>query len=70
MATDAAPAVAPAAAPAALAAAPAADLWIHGSIFFIMSHIFYYEMQNKSFGRTLLSISTPLHDRQDTGDEV
>ena len=38
----AAPAAAVAAAPAAaLAAAPAADPWIHGSISFIMNHIFY-----------------------------
>ena len=36
-------AAAPAAAPAAaLAAGPAADPWIHGSISFIMNHIFYY----------------------------
>ena len=28
------------------AAAPAADPWIHGSISFIMNHIFYYEMKN------------------------
>ena len=28
------------------AAAPAADPWIHGSIFFIMNHIFYYEMKS------------------------
>ena len=36
-----------AAAPAAgLAAAPAADPWIHGSIFFILNHIFYYEMKS------------------------
>ena len=33
-------AAAEAAPAAALAAAPAADLWIHGSIFFIMNHIF------------------------------
>ena len=39
--TVAAEAAAPAAAPAAaLAAAPAADPWIHGSISFIMNHIF------------------------------
>ena len=31
---------------AAPAAAPAADPWIHGSISFIMNHIFYYEMKN------------------------
>ena len=42
--TVAAEAAAPAAAPAvALAAAPAGDPWIHGSISFIMNHIFYYE---------------------------
>ena len=41
-------AVAPAAAPAAaLAAGPAADPWIHGSISFIMKHIFYNEMKNR-----------------------
>ena len=41
---EAAEAAAPAAAPAAaLAAAPAADPWIHGSISFIMNHIFHYE---------------------------
>ena len=40
--TVAADAAAPAAAPAAaLAAASAADPWIHGSICFIMNHIFY-----------------------------
>ena len=40
-------AAAVAAAPAAaVAAAPAADPWIHGSISFIMSHIFYFEMKN------------------------
>ena len=45
--TVAAEAAAPAAAPAAaLAAAPAADPWIHGSISFIMNHIFYFEMKN------------------------
>ena len=45
--TVAAEAAAPAAAPAAaLAAAPAADPWIHGSISFIMNHIFYYEMKS------------------------
>ena len=43
-----APAAAPAAAlAAALAAAPAADTWIHGSISFIMNHIFYYEPQTR-----------------------
>ena len=31
---------------AGLAAAPAAYPWIHGSIFFILNHIFYYEMKN------------------------
>ena len=31
---------------AAPAAAPAADPWIHGSISFIMNHIFYFEMKN------------------------
>ena len=31
---------------AAPAAAPAADPWIHGSISFIMNHIFHYEMKN------------------------
>ena len=31
---------------AAEAAAPAADPWIHGSISFIMNHIFYYEMKS------------------------
>ena len=30
---------------AALAAAPATDPWIHGSISFIMNHIFYFEMK-------------------------
>ena len=36
-----------AAAPAAaLAAAPAADPWIHGSISFIMNHIFYYDVKS------------------------
>ena len=45
--TVTAEAAAPAAAPAAaLAAAPAADPWIHGSISFIMNHIFYYEIKN------------------------
>ena len=45
--TVAAEAAAPAAAPAAaLAAAPAPDPWIHGSIFFIMKHIFYNEIKN------------------------
>ena len=45
--TVAAEAAAPAAAPAAaLAAAPAADPRIHGSISFIMNHIFYYDMTN------------------------
>ena len=45
--TVASEAAAPAAAPAAaLAAAPAADPWIHGSISFIMNHIFYHEMMN------------------------
>ena len=45
--TAAAEAAAPAAAPpAALAAAPATDPWIYGSIFFIMKHIFYYEIKN------------------------
>ena len=40
--TVAAEAAAPAAAPAAaLAAAPEADPWIHGSISFIMNHIFF-----------------------------
>ena len=38
--TVAAEAAAPA---AALAAAPAADPWIHGSISFIINHIFHYE---------------------------
>ena len=28
------------------AAAPAADPWTHGSISFIMNHIFYYEMKS------------------------
>ena len=47
--TVAAEAAAPAAAPAAaLAAAPAADPWIHGSISFVMNHIFYYEGKNIS----------------------
>ena len=46
--TAAADAAAPTAAPAAaLAAAPEADPWIHGSISFIMSHIFYYDMKNR-----------------------
>ena len=40
-----------AAAAAALAAAPATDPWIHGSIFFIMKHIFHYEMKNIVFTR-------------------
>ena len=44
--TVAAEAAAPAAAPTDLAAAPAADPWIHGSISFIMNHIFYFEMRN------------------------
>ena len=44
--TAAAEAAAPAAPAAALAAAPAADPLIHGSISFIMNHIFYYEMKN------------------------
>ena len=43
VAAEAAEAAAPAAAPAA---ALAADPWIHGSISFIMNHIFYYEMKN------------------------
>ena len=44
-------AAAEAAAPAApLAAAPAADPWIHGSIFFIMNHTFYNEMKNTTRG--------------------
>ena len=47
MHTGAEEAAAPAAAPAAaLAAAPAADPWIHGSISFIMNHIFYFEMKS------------------------
>ena len=46
--TAAAEAAAPAAAPAAaLAAAPAADPWIHGSISFIMKHIFNNEMKSR-----------------------
>ena len=45
--TVSAEAAAPAAAPAAaLAAAPVADLWIHGSISFIMNHIFHHEVKN------------------------
>ena len=44
--TAAAEAAAPAAAPAAALAAAPADPWIHGSISFIMNHIFYYEMRN------------------------
>ena len=36
---------------AAPAAAPATDPWIHGSIFFIMKHIFHYEMKNTVFTR-------------------
>ena len=34
---------------AAPAPAPAADPWIHGSISFIMNHIFYYEMKSRRF---------------------
>ena len=42
----AAEAAAPAAAPAAaLAATPAADPWIHGSISFIMNHIFQNQIK-------------------------
>ena len=41
---------------AALAAAPAADPWIHGSISFIMNHIFYYEMKNMSFATNFLKV--------------
>ena len=41
--TAVAEAAAPAAAQAALVAAPAADPWIHGSIFYILNHIFYFE---------------------------
>ena len=43
-------AAAPAAAPAAaLAAAPATDPWIHGSISFIVNHIYYNEIKNTGF---------------------
>ena len=49
----AAEAAAPAAAPAA---ARAADPWIHGSISFIMDHIFYYEMKNIIRGMSLCSL--------------
>merc|ERR1711924_485383 len=43
----AAEAAAPAAALAAALAAAPADPWIHGSISFIINHIFYFEMKNK-----------------------